>query len=393
MSKYTTEVRYICEAESGFDFSDPMIEHNIDDIIDAARPKIFIYPYPFFDEGVRPEFERNILFHFYTDEIGQETVGLWKMRLGAKLRDIMPYFNDLFRAYARDFDIFADVDYQTDHQGSESGQKDTEGSTRSEGNYTGSGSRQGETTDTESGSARGTSAKTGTSQSDRDLTERTTSENDSTGTSTNDGRTTGTSHNTGSTSKNVTNSYNETNVHRDAYSDTPQTSILGVEGDGSGDPEHNVSDNYYLTNYRKITDVKNGGNTGSETGSSTADGTTGGTSHDEGATTGHSEGVGTHTAQEGITGSTGENGETTETTESTARGTASEITSDQHTTADVGSSTGRESFANNDAYVNRVHGKQGSASYSAMLMEYIQSRINIMEMIYEKLDPLFMGIY
>lgn len=393
MSKYTTQVRYICESESGFDFSNPLVEHNIDDIIEAARPNIFIYPYPFYDEAVRPEFERNILFHFYGDEIGQATVGLWKQRLTAKLRDIMPYFNDLFRAYARDFDIFADVDYRTDHEGSESGQKDSEGSSRNEGNYTGSGSRQGETTDTGSGSSRGTTAKTGSSRSDRDLTERTTSENDSTGTSTNDGRTTGTSHNTGSTSKNVTNSYNETNVNRDGYSDTPQTSIRGVEGDGSGDPEHNVSDNYYLTNYRKITNAKNGGNTGNETGSSTADGTTGGTSHDEGATTGHSEGVGTHTAQEGISGNTGENGETTETTTTSAHGTASEITSDQHTTADVGSSSGRETFANNDAYINHVYGKQGSASYSTMLMEYIQSRIDIMGMIYEKLEPLFMGIY
>ena len=43
MSKYTTEVRYICEKYAGKDVS---VDYNkVDEVIDAARPFIFDFNY------------------------------------------------------------------------------------------------------------------------------------------------------------------------------------------------------------------------------------------------------------------------------------------------------------------------------------------------------------
>ena len=95
MSKYTTEVRYICEMYAGGTSGD---YDDIDDIVSSAREAIFA-SYPIFDEQYRPVLEKKILKHYYTREIGEESVGLWKMRLNNKLNEIMPYYNQLFHQY------------------------------------------------------------------------------------------------------------------------------------------------------------------------------------------------------------------------------------------------------------------------------------------------------
>ena len=68
MSKYTTEVRFICEQASGLTESKGYNDTN--SIIDLAIPKIFNFNFPIFDEGYRGVLERKILKHFYTREIG-----------------------------------------------------------------------------------------------------------------------------------------------------------------------------------------------------------------------------------------------------------------------------------------------------------------------------------
>jgi hypothetical protein len=53
----------------------------VNEIIDAARTSIFSFSYPIYDSQHKPELERKILKHYYTREIGAETVGLWKLWL------------------------------------------------------------------------------------------------------------------------------------------------------------------------------------------------------------------------------------------------------------------------------------------------------------------------
>lgn len=104
MSTYTTQVRYICESIS-------KIENNYNESIEKSWDKIFDFSFPIFDEKYRKVLCTKILKHFYMKEIGQETVGLWKMRLDAKLNEIMPYYNQLYKSQLIEINPFYDVDY------------------------------------------------------------------------------------------------------------------------------------------------------------------------------------------------------------------------------------------------------------------------------------------
>lgn len=101
MSKYTTEVRFICETASGLGESKGFTD--VDTIITNAIPKIFNFSFPIFDENYRTILEKKILKHFYTREICEETVGLWKLRLDTKLNEIMPYYNKLYKSEMLEF--------------------------------------------------------------------------------------------------------------------------------------------------------------------------------------------------------------------------------------------------------------------------------------------------
>lgn len=101
MSKYTTEVRFICETASGLGESKGYAD--VDTIITNAIPKIFNFSFPIFDEKYRTILEKKILKHFYNREICEETVGLWKLRLDTKLNEIMPYYNKLYNSELLDF--------------------------------------------------------------------------------------------------------------------------------------------------------------------------------------------------------------------------------------------------------------------------------------------------
>lgn len=101
MSKYTTEVRFICESMNNLNESKGY--QDVDTIITNAIPKIFNFTFPIFDEKYRLVIEKKILKHFYTREICEETVGLWKLRLDTKLNEIMPYYNKLYKSELFEF--------------------------------------------------------------------------------------------------------------------------------------------------------------------------------------------------------------------------------------------------------------------------------------------------
>lgn len=201
MSKYTTELRYICEVEAGLDESEGY--NSIYDILDAAAPNIFNFSFPIFDETYRPVLEKAILRHFYTREICEETYGLWKLRLEDKLNLIMPYYNKLYETELLEFNPLYDVDVTTTHEGDFSGTRnDATNNTKTLN-----------TSKAESGS--GTDANTRTyNTQDAD-------------------------------SGSVVNK----NTRWDLFSDTPQGGINGINGDNDS-----VNDNTYLTNARKIID-------------------------------------------------------------------------------------------------------------------------------------------
>lgn len=115
MSKYTTEVRYICEVNSG------LAEGNIAQIIAASWGKIFDFDFPIWDEQYRSVLCSKILKHYYTREIGLETVGLWKLKLDTKMNEIMPYYNELYETTTMKYNPLYDADYYRTTNGNEHG--------------------------------------------------------------------------------------------------------------------------------------------------------------------------------------------------------------------------------------------------------------------------------
>lgn len=119
MSKYTTEVRFICETLAEYDQSQGY--GKVSEIINKSWDKIFDFDFPIFDEDYRSVLCKKILMHYYTREIGLETVGLWKLKLNTKMIEIMPYYNKLYESALIQYNPIFDADYRREHTGSDGG--------------------------------------------------------------------------------------------------------------------------------------------------------------------------------------------------------------------------------------------------------------------------------
>ena len=113
MSKYTTEVRFICEHYAGL--TESVGYNDIRNVIRLSRDKVFDFPYPIFDEDYRSVLETKILMHYYTREIALETAGLWKHFLDFRMNDIMPYYNELYKSALLEFNPLFTVDLTKDY--------------------------------------------------------------------------------------------------------------------------------------------------------------------------------------------------------------------------------------------------------------------------------------
>lgn len=128
MSKYTTEVRYICEQAAGLDES--VGADSVDRVISQSWLKVVGTNWPCWavvepGGGAHTYHEvlaKKILKHYYTREIGFETVGLWKLKLNTKLNEIMPYYVNLYKTVEKEYDWLRDADYYRQHEGSNAGE-------------------------------------------------------------------------------------------------------------------------------------------------------------------------------------------------------------------------------------------------------------------------------
>lgn len=210
VSKYTTEVRFICETEAGL--TESVGYSKVNEVLDKSWDKIFDSgDWEIYDEEYRPILCKKILKHFYTREIGAETAGLWKLWLNQRMAEIMPYYNQLYKSTLLEFNPLYDTDYKTEgnRKTDEGEQTDRETNT----DYTRTDNLQNKRTD--------------------DLTSQRTENLNST-------RTDNLHENT-------------SNTRYDLYSDTPQGALTGVESET------------YLTNARKVTDNGSRDNTGTQT--------------------------------------------------------------------------------------------------------------------------------
>lgn len=379
MSKYTTEVRYLCETAAGLEESKGF--NDIDTILTQAAPVIFNFTFPIFDENYRLPLEKTILRHYYTREISEETVGLWKLRLWDRLSLIMPYYNKLYLSETLEFNPLYDVDYTrtstTELEGA-STQNDTESSTRqvtseSESSETSAntetrnlsdqhtGTEKTETDTTVTDTKNLTDKKTGTEQDqgsgtsseERDLEDTHTGQNSATG----------------------------SNTQRNLFSDTPQGALTGVENET------------YLTDARKITDSSSSSGSDSYTDghTGTVDTTTSSTNTKTYNTTD------THTGTDTVV-TDGEQLRTVNLADSqtgTVGNSGTTSGTDSSEQNETGSRTlqGRGTVNNTTEFVEHVVGKQGSLSYVQMIKEYRDALINIDQMILDELSDLFIALW
>lgn len=122
MSKYTTEVRFICENAS--ELTESVGFNDVESVLDKSWSKIFS-DFPIFDEKYRAELCKKILRHYYTREICCETVGRWKLFLDDKMRNIMPYYNQLYKSELLKIQPLVSVDRSATHEGKGSDSKST----------------------------------------------------------------------------------------------------------------------------------------------------------------------------------------------------------------------------------------------------------------------------
>lgn len=327
MSKYTTELRYILEDAAGYDSSQGY--ETIPEIIEKARTKIFDFDFPIFDENYRVPLETKILKHFYTREIGAETVALWKFWLDTRMNEIMPFYNQLYNSELIKFNPLYDTDITTDHSSDFSSQ--TDGESNGEILRKGSGTRdrnEKETTDID---------KIGETSNKQDTTDTLSATDTGSGTSSTTGS-----------------AQNQTDAWK-YYSDTPQGGINGLES------------LTYLTNATH------------DTGEST----------DE--TQSDTETTDSRTKSETKTGKITGSGDTEENTDILRELTAHEGSEDTETTTSKDTNTG--TVKNLEQYLEHITGKRSGMSYSKMLMEFRETFLNIDMDIIHALDDLFLNLW
>lgn len=122
MSKYTTQVRFICETSAGLTESTGF--NNVEDVLNKSWKKIFS-DFPIFDEQYRAELCKKILRHYYMREICCETVGRWKLFLNDKMKNIMPYYNQLYNSELLKIQPLVSVDRSVTHEGTGNESKTT----------------------------------------------------------------------------------------------------------------------------------------------------------------------------------------------------------------------------------------------------------------------------
>ncbi len=448
MSKYTTELRFICETNAGLVESEGY--NSINDILERCRENIFNFDFPIFDEAYRPVIEKKILKHYYTREIATETVGLWKHYLDMRLNEIMPYYNKLYETELLHFNPFYDVDLFTEankkglHSGSENGTSNT--STHETNNTNTIAKSTANETGTEDGIGSKTNETFGTGSEDnitnekgaiyRDGTdygvtsvkgkEKTNQTGSGTSNTTKDTESTDGGSDTTSTEKDTTSTdggsdtTSTTNTNKntryDLYSDTPQGSLSGVENEN------------YLTNARKIIDDGTG-STGSSTtnygktthsneqsDTTTTYGKTNSTNEETDTTTNYTDETNTDRTEDSTSTLTKHSSDVTNNDKSNKTTFSNNTLGSEHSTAQkehnvtnetnsegettsstdgtADNTTTKNSTLNTtEDYIKHVYGKTPGFSYSKLLQEFRETFLNIDMLIINELSDLFFGLW
>lgn len=441
MSKYTTEVRYICEQYYGLDESKDYAD--VDTIVENACLRIF-EDFPIFDEEYRIPLEKKILRHYYTREICAETVGLWKLWLNNRMNEIMPYYNMLYRSALLDFDPLHDVDYTVNHTGNDSSNEGVESTSKNSGtvSYTKDTSSTTDDDSTKTYDTTVTNNNTATRTMNTTDTETGSIEHEYDTTDSETGSVTTTYNTVEGESGDITRTDNLTrnltgtsSLERDTKSDsttdtTDNTDFTGTKWEYFNDTPQGGVDRIdvvglsnYLTNAKKTTDNTETDETihsvNKTTGNETADTTNTETETNTGTVKENRDldktHTGTVTEQKDLkttetgtvtdniskslakTGTIGDQNQGTSATTGTVDDNRDVSTVEHSTnvgeTEKTSNSNSTRAITSTNAYIERVTGKRNSLSYSELLLKFRQTFLNIDAMIIDELQDLFFNLW
>lgn len=356
MSKYTTEVRYICEEAAGLDAS--VGYNDVEQIAQTAYPKIFSPNLEFYNEETKTRLLPKILLHYYQREIGFETVGLWKLKLNQKMREILPYYNQLYASEALVYDPLKNVDNRHTHTGV------YEENTKVDNirNTTNTEARDLKTTDDSTSSFNHNDntilRHSKTTTHDDDIVKR---------------------------QADSTSQLNDVNTHEIQtdgeswvlFSDTPQGGINGVQNGGGTSQSGTLSDNAYLTNATHTTEKPAATQDTMQHGTITN--TYGNVTNEFGD----------------IVETYNKNGDKIDHVDRDGWDKYDNENKQTGTITDVGKITDDNTRKNDgtDSYTNNEFGKIGVMTYQEMQMKWRESFLNIDMQIIDELDDLFMKVW
>lgn len=384
MSDYTTQIRFICESKSGL--TESVGFSGIMEAIENSVNSIFNFDWPIFDEAYRVPLEIKILRHFYTREIGEETFGLWQLRLCDRLNVIMPYYNQLYKSELIKFNPMYDVDLTTEHERANDGVMNK--SEHADFSREDQSQRDNKRNVVDDGSNETDFVGSKNSSGTNEQIEGITSDNASTGSENSASNSKNWASNISSNSGVNEGSRSNKNVNR--FSDTPQgnVNIGGGPNDGNASAE-SVFGNGYLTNVTIVDDETN--------------------TNDKNK----SESLSDDTSEGLVNQTINRNDNTTNKTDRSLSGTDDRSDNERSSTKNytsnvrdsnenekvVGSGshtndvTGKTTTMNTEDFIQRVTGKRGGMTYSKMLDEFRKTFLNIDRMILNDLESLFIGLW
>lgn len=397
MGFYSPTIKQICESYA-IQQGKPS---DIDSLIAAGVSGIFDFQYPIYDEEYRSVLNRKIIEHYFDKEIGLDSLAKFKFHLRTKLREIMPYYNQLYLSTLLEFNPLYDTDYKEEHVGSEDVSTD-EGKVGSRDrvkNETDVTTTDSTTTKELDSSETNEYENIGVDNKNRNSNVNVTND------ITKDSNTDQTDHKTSDTNLGGSDrtNYNETiteqksgtqdsdNSKTTKFSDTPQGALTGFTDDRyltKGEVQAGIE---HIETSEQNTINKDGDTTTTygKTEHNTADLTGNTKTNSTENADGHTDTV--ETEKNNFTEQ--HSGNITDRLDETVTNNSNTNKNNDLTENEHEKETIEKKINSLDSYINHVYGKKSNTSYPEMIMKFRESIINVDMLVIDELAELFMLIY
>lgn len=349
----------------------------------ACGHNIFNFPYQFYDEKKRKEFEDKFIRHFYFREIGCDSIDRFRIYLRDKMDTVFPYYNELFKAAQIEYSVLDNYNMTESTTTTRENTAKSNGSSYSVGQIFES--QEDTTTESRNVNTEGTTSESVSDTSDTtrngtsEKTRNGTSEKSRNGTSENTLKETTTDNSTTTTDETVTTSQDD----KKRFMDTPMGRV-------------DLSDNKFLTtmNHDTLDGEKNTDGTVTVADTSEKDMESNATTTEtENITTTDTENA-TDTETVKVTDKRTANGDTTNTEEFEATATGI-MKGEQRNTAD--NNTRLESVGNEiEKIEHHRRGNIGIDTDSELIQKHLQLQKIVRKielMFFDECEDLFMLVY